>query len=130
MIGVDTNILVRLFTGDDEVQAAAAARFVDKAEEPVFVNVIVVLETLWTLKRACRFDEDRLVMILRKLTEHPAITCSHKDLMRDAAHRTKEEGGDVADNLIASMNRSAGCSTTCTFDREAALSDGFTLLTI
>ncbi|WP_020185732.1 type II toxin-antitoxin system VapC family toxin [Methylopila sp. 73B] len=129
MISVDTNILVRLFTGDDEAQTARAARLVDEADEPVFVNLIVVLETLWTLKRAYRFDEDRLVIVLRKLTEHPAIICSHKDLMRDAAHRTKEEGGDLPDNLIALMNQSAGCSTTFTFDRDAAQSDGFTLLT-
>ncbi|GLK75913.1 hypothetical protein GCM10008171_11670 [Methylopila jiangsuensis] len=129
MIGVDTNILVRIFASDDEAQSRAAARFVDRAAEPIYVNLIVVLETLWTLKRAYRFDEDRLVVILRKLTEHPAIVCSHKNLMRDAAHRTKEEGGDVADNLIALMNGSAGCSTTYTFDRQAALGDGFTLLT-
>jgi predicted nucleic-acid-binding protein len=129
MIGVDSNILVRLFAGDDEAQADAAARFVETADEPIFVNVIVVVETLWTLKRAYRFKEDRLVVVLRKLTEHPAIRCSHKDLMREAAHLTTEQGGDVADNLIALMNQSAGCSTTYTFDREAALSDGFTLLT-
>lgn len=129
MIGADTNILVRVFASDDEAQSATAARFIDQAHEPIFVNLIVVLETLWTLKRGYRFDDDRLVIILRKLTEQPKIMCSHKDLMRDAAQRTKEEGGDVADNLIALMNHAAGCSTTYTFDREAALSDGFTLLT-
>jgi len=130
MIGVDTNVLVRLFAGDDEAQTAAAVRFIDTANEPVFVNVAVVLEMLWTLRRAYRFDEDRLVIILRKLTEHPAIICSHKDLMRDTAQRTKEEGGDVADNLIALMNQAAGCSTTYTFDRDASVTDGFTLLTV
>lgn len=129
MIGVDTNILVRIFAGIDDAQVSTAVRFIDEATDAIHLNLIVVVETLWTLKRAYKFDEDRLVVVLRKLTEHPAISCSHRDLMREAAHRTKEEGGDVADNLIALMNRFAGCSTTYTFDRDAALTDGFTLLT-
>ena len=40
MIGIDTNVLVRIFADDDARQAASAARVIDESgPEQIFVNV-------------------------------------------------------------------------------------------
>jgi predicted nucleic-acid-binding protein len=55
MIAVDTNVVVRLLTGDDEKQTAAAkARF---ASGPIWIAKAVLLETAWVLRSLYGFEE-------------------------------------------------------------------------
>jgi predicted nucleic-acid-binding protein len=55
VIAVDTNVLVRLLTGDDAEQAAAAKSLL-KAE-PIWIAKTVLLETGWVLRSLYGFDE-------------------------------------------------------------------------
>jgi hypothetical protein len=43
-------------------------------------------------------------------------------------HRSREIGGDIADHIIALLNRTRGCNVTYTFDHDAANSPDFALL--
>jgi predicted nucleic-acid-binding protein len=130
MIGVDTNILVRLFADDDPPQRRAAATLIDGLPpgEKALVNTIVLVELLWTLGRRYRFERDELAAVVRKLSEHPGIELPDRDVAREAAHRAREEGGQIVDHMIALLNRASGCGTTYTFDEEAAISRDFTLV--
>jgi predicted nucleic-acid-binding protein len=58
MIAVDTNVLVRLLTGDDAVQAAAAKSLL--ATEPIWIAKTVLLETRWVLRSLYGFDESAI----------------------------------------------------------------------
>ena len=59
MIAVDTNVLVRLLTGDDLKQAAAARSLF--AAGPIWIAKTVLLETAWVLRSLYGFEEsDRL----------------------------------------------------------------------
>lgn len=130
MIGLDTNVLVRIFAADDAEQRAAALRLVDSLPEGdrAVVNSIVVVELLWTLKRVYGFRREDLAAVVRNLTDHRKLLLPDRDLLRDAAHRTLEEGGDIPDHLITLTNRMHGASTTFTFDSVAARSSDFTLI--
>jgi len=55
MIAVDTNILVRLLTGDDLKQAAAARSLF--AAGPIWIAKTVLLETGWILRSLYGFEE-------------------------------------------------------------------------
>lgn len=55
MTAVDTNVLVRLLTGDDARQAPAA-RFVFAAG-PIWIAKTVLLETCWVLRSAYGFED-------------------------------------------------------------------------
>jgi len=54
MTAVDTNVLVRLLTGDDLKQAAARALF---AAGPIWIAKTVLLETGWVLRSLYGFEE-------------------------------------------------------------------------
>jgi predicted nucleic-acid-binding protein len=58
MIAVDTNILVRLLTGDDPRQAAAARTLF--ARESVWIAKTVLLETGWVLRSLYGFEESAI----------------------------------------------------------------------
>ena len=130
MIGLDTNVVVRLFANDDRVQRAASVRLIEGMPpgEVALVNSIVLAELLWTLRRVYRFQSDQLAQVVRKLSEHPRIRLADLDVVRDAAHRSREEGGDIIDHVIALTNRSQGCRVTFTFDEDAAACSDFTLI--
>ncbi len=130
MIGLDTNILVRLFADDHPKQREAAVNLLEglAADGKAVVNLIVVVELVWTLQRAYGFDRRSTEIALERLTHHPKVDLPHRDLVREAVHRSREDGDPIADTLIALWNLSIGCRTTLTFDKEAARMKGFQIL--
>jgi predicted nucleic-acid-binding protein len=131
MIGLDTNLVVRLFTQDDPAQYQRALRLLKDLPqgEKAIVNLVVVVELIWVLRKAYQYGRRELARVIRVLTEHKKLHLPDKDLLREAAHRALERGGDIPDHIIALLNISQSARTTYTFDAEAAFSDDFTLLT-
>jgi predicted nucleic-acid-binding protein len=58
MTAVDTNVVVRLLTGDDPKQAAAARSLF--ASEPIWIAKTVLLETGWVLRSLYAFEESAI----------------------------------------------------------------------
>lgn len=56
MIGIDTNLLVRLFTNDDAEQAKYAQRLIEN--NVVFISKSVLLETEWVLRYTYELNSD------------------------------------------------------------------------
>jgi predicted nucleic-acid-binding protein len=65
MTAVDTNVVVRLLTGDDPKQAAAAKALF--ASEPIWIAKTVLLETGWVLRRLYGYEETAIRDALTKL---------------------------------------------------------------
>jgi len=65
MIAVDTNVLVRLLTGDDPKQAAAARSLF--AGGPIWIAKTVLLETGWVLRSLYGFEESAIRDAFTKL---------------------------------------------------------------
>jgi predicted nucleic-acid-binding protein len=129
MIGVDTNILVRIFAGDDTQQAASAIRLIDDSGPgQVFINVVVLAEFAWTMRRAYKWEDDWIRQALNRIVRHPALSIQHRDSVLEAITDSNTSIHMFADRLIAALNLDAGCETTVTFDREAAGSHGFRAL--
>jgi predicted nucleic-acid-binding protein len=65
MTAVDTNVLVRLLTGDDPKQEAAARSLF--ASEPIWIAKTVLLETGWVLRSLYGFEESAIRGAFTKL---------------------------------------------------------------
>ena len=65
MTAVDTNVLVRLLTGDEPEQAAAARSLF--ASEPIWIAKTVLLETGWVLRSLYGFEESAIHDAFTKL---------------------------------------------------------------
>ena len=65
MIAVDTNVVVRLLTGDDVKQAAAARSLF--ASGTIWIGKTVLLETGWVLRSLYGFEEDEIRDAFTKL---------------------------------------------------------------
>ena len=122
MIGVDTNILLRLMVPEAAADSRRAAAFVAEvgAEAPIFVGLIVVVEMIWVLERKYGYARERSVAAIRHLLDSPDFVVDRAALVAAAIDRVDRLGTDIADELIAACNRQQGCSRTLTFDRKAA----------
>ncbi len=65
MVAADTNVLVRLLTGDDAKQAAAARALF--AAGPIWIAKTVLLETAWVLGSLYGFEESAIRDAFTKL---------------------------------------------------------------
>lgn len=71
MVAVDTNVLVRLLTGDDARQTKRAAALFKK--EPIFIPKTVLLGTEWVLRRLYRLEHGMVMHAFRQLSGLPNV---------------------------------------------------------
>jgi predicted nucleic-acid-binding protein len=104
MNAVDTNILVRLLTGDDPTQERAARSLL--ASDSVWVAKTVILETAWVLSRLYGFDDATIVDALTRflgldnvqVEDEPAVAAAlaltvHGIGFADALHLSSRPDG-------------------------------------
>ncbi|NEN88138.1 MAG: type II toxin-antitoxin system VapC family toxin [Okeania sp. SIO3H1] len=128
MIGVDTNILVRYLTRDDELQWQKALEII-RENQPCFVSNIVLCELVWVLKsQKYRFTKDRIINILEMMLQSTVFELENPSVIYEAIERTKQGSADFSDYLIGVISRRAGCVETVTFDRKLRGEIGFNCL--
>lgn len=131
MIGLDTNVLLRYLTDDDDSQKAAAERFIHRCAsrgEPLFVNQIVLCEMTWVLARAYGLSRLRIADLIADLLMTRHLEFEAKETVVAALHDFRGGKADFADCLVGAKNRAAGCSATATFDRAAAALSTFLMV--
>jgi predicted nucleic-acid-binding protein len=129
MIGLDTNVLVRLVVGDDPRQTNQARRFVDRhctPASPGFINCIVLAEFVWLLAGTYGYGRSEIAAAVEGLLDGDDRVVEHHDVVRLSLEDFKAGRADFADALIGRINRARGCEATATFDRKAAKLAGFT----
>jgi predicted nucleic-acid-binding protein len=96
MVGIDTNVVVRFLTKDDQTQYREAMKLFSVDE--LFIPDSVILETEWVLRFAYRFSPAEIAGALRKLFGLPNVRIDNggKIFKAIAWH---EQGLDFADAL-------------------------------
>ena len=103
MTAVDTNVLVRLLTGDDHKQAAAARSLF--AAGPIWIAKTVLLETSWVLGSLYGFEESAIRQAFTKLLGLRDVHVEDEPSVA-AALRLTEHGVELADALHLSSRPS------------------------
>jgi predicted nucleic-acid-binding protein len=128
LIGVDTNVLVRLCVGDDANQLKALKLLSGAPPASVRVSVIVLAELAWTLLRSYRLDRAALIASVELLLSRAELDIEGRSAVMTALQWYREGNADFADYLIAALNRDAGAAPTYTFDQWATSSPAFALV--
>lgn len=129
MIGLDTNILIRYLTQDDPVQSLRATRIVERLteEQPGFVSIVVMVETVWVLDRVYGLTANAIALALEKLLQADTLVIQNEQEVFTAMIALKTGAGSFSDALIGALGEWAGCAGTLTFDRKATRLTGFEL---
>ncbi|MGB5879223.1 MAG: type II toxin-antitoxin system VapC family toxin [Thermoanaerobaculia bacterium] len=131
MIGLDTNVVVRLMIEDDETQARRARRLLDEAaerDEPVFISDIVLSELEWVLDSAYQVPRHRILAAVNALAGDTRFCFEDQNRVTSALGLYQRGKGDLADYLLGLQGEKEGAQTTFTFDRALRGDARFTLL--
>lgn len=133
MIGIDTNVLLRLLVRDDDAQVRAAERFIAthcSPDDPGFVSLVVIVETAWALRRLYLYDRPQIADALKSLLNVAELEIESAADVRTAVADFATSPAGFVDCLVARTNLATGCEYTVTFDRKAAKLPGFELLKV
>jgi predicted nucleic acid-binding protein len=113
VIAIDTNVLVRLLTGDNPAQYKASHKLF--ASEQIFIPDTVILETAWVLRAAYELEPATICAALRGVFGLDNVTLTNGQLVAQAI-AWHEAGLDFADafHLAASQ----GHESLRTFDAD------------
>lgn len=128
MIAVDTNILVRYITNDDEEQAILATKLLDKykgQEKSIFINNIVLCELIWVLLRGYKYKKSEIVRTLKLLLTSIEFEFENQELSLRATFEYEKADADFSDILIGITNHHLECTPTFSFDKNALKSKYF-----
>lgn len=120
MIGIDTNILLRLWLNDDPAQSRRIdALLAAHGQTPgaLLVSDVVLVEAVWTLKSAFAQDKAAQLAAVRSLLDEAAFTFEDRDAVAAAASLFESSACGFADCLVVAKHARQGCDFTATFDR-------------
>lgn len=122
MRAVDTNVLVRLVTGDEPRQAAAAAAFVQPG---AWVSQLVLAETARVLTSVYELGPEQLAAAVEMLLDHRDLTVQDADVVGRALRAFREHPAlGFTDCLVLEVARQAGHLPLGSFDRELSKLEG------
>jgi predicted nucleic-acid-binding protein len=132
MIGIDTNVLIRYLTQDDERQSTVANEFFESEialSKKGFVCSVVLCEVVWVLRRCYAVKRHVIADIISKLLLLDTIEVEHGECALRALPDFTKGPADFSDYYLARVNKEKyHAATTVTFDRSAAKSALFRLL--
>ena len=111
MIAVDTNLLVRILTNADPIQARRAAKILQS--DDVFIPKTVILETQWVLHYGYAINKADIISGFQKLLGLPNVYPENSETVTQAIS-WYEQGLDFADALHLASSR--GSDKFATFD--------------
>ena len=128
MLGIDTNVLVRLLVRDDPAQFERARRLLKREAgkgETVLISMLVLLEAEWVLRSRYALAKQKIADALSSLLDSVELTFEDEPSVEQALFVWKDSAAEFADCLINARHRALGCRATATFDARAAKLPGF-----
>lgn len=118
MIGIDTNVLVRILADDaNAMQQCQKARDFVTQQDKVFISSIVLVETIWVLQRAYAVDKKQILDILNQLLLQKHLIFENRLLIEKARDIYQVESFGFSDALILAGNKVKECHLY-TFDKK------------
>ena len=122
MRAVDTNVLIRLITRDDERQTLAAEKFVSAG---AWVSHVVLAEAVWVLQSVYELSAEKIIVTVEMLLNHATLAVQDADVVEAALTRFRRRSApEFSDCLVLEVARKTGNLPLGTFDRVLGKVDG------
>ena len=128
MIGIDTNVLVRLMVRDDPRQAERAQALVSRESgrgETVLISQLALLEAEWVLRSRYALAKSEILRAFSELLESVDFAIEDETSVEQALFFWEHSTAEFADCLIGARHLNLGCRATASFDARALRVPGF-----
>lgn len=119
MTGLDTNVLVRYLTQDNEEQLRLVLAMLLKKDATFFVSDLVLVETRWILRSLYTWTDAEVANVYQRLLTTHNLRFEDESRLRRAI-RGMKIGADFPDELMVDTCRAHACSGIATFDKDMA----------
>lgn len=122
MIVIDTNVLVRLVTDDDPLQAQLAQDALElaaRAGKTLMIVNIVLCELIWVLTRSYGYTKLQCIDVLDRLLGFAALSFESRKLARNATTIWRTSNADFANAMVGLAAVELGAEYVLTFDKQA-----------
>ena len=122
MIALDTNVLVRYLTRDDDRQALAARQLIGTLGPGRlgFVSREVTLELVWVLGSTYGYSRDQVASTLEDLVGGAELVVEEAQDVIRASNAMRSGGAEFSDRMIRAAAIRSGADTVHTFDKTFA----------
>ena len=123
MIGLDTNVLVRYLTQDDQEQANKANKLIEQqlsVHKPGYITLVTLVEIVWVLESCYGQSKSEILDVLHAVLTTKQLLIEQADIVYLALKRFINGRADFSDALIATLSDNNGCHVVFTFDKKAA----------
>lgn len=108
MIGLDTNVVIRYLTRDDEIQWQQAAQLIQSGEQ-FFITNIVLCEIVWVLKgNPYKYNKAQILNVLEAMLHTATFEFENRSSFYQALEATKKGRADFSDYLIGAIAHQSG----------------------
>jgi len=130
MIALDTNVLVRFLTQDDDAQFQVAAGLIEGCtrDVPGYVCREVMIELVWVLERAYKYSREEIAEALLSIVTASQLSVENAQDIASVINLYRKEGYDFADLMIRQAAQRTENRILKTFDQKLARLDGVELL--
>ena len=130
MIALDTNVLVRFLTQDDDAQFQLAAGLIEGCtrDVPGYVCREVMIELVWVLERAYKYSREEIAEALLSIVTASQLSVENAQDIASVVTLYRKKGYDFADLMIRQAAQRTENRVLKTFDQKLARLDGVELL--
>ena len=130
MIALDTNVLVRFLTQDDDAQFQVAADLIEGCTRdlPGYVCREVMIELVWVLERAYKYSREEIADALLRIVTVSQLLVENAQDIASIINLYRDEGYDFADLMIRQAAQRTESRILKTFDQKLARLEGVELL--
>lgn len=103
MIGIDTNILVRYITQDDNTQSLLATNFIEdycSTGNKIFINHIILCELVWVLKGCYKLSKQKLINVVEHILRISQFGIESPQIIWQALRDYQKGSADFADYVV------------------------------
>src|SRR5215469_11393355 len=93
MIGLDTNVVVRYLSQDDPIQSPKASEIIERrltTENPGFVSIVAMVETVWVLDRAYGLPKHEIAAAVERILQTEVLVVENEQEVFTAMVAFKE----------------------------------------
>jgi predicted nucleic-acid-binding protein len=120
VIGLDTNVLVRVLVDDGSADVTKARKFVAaQAAEgcDFFVDTVVLVEMVWVLETVFGYGRTDIGTAIDAILGNAAYVVDGRETVAAALALFRNGKADFSDCLIVARNAAAGCTGTASLDK-------------
>ena len=119
MIGIDTNILVRIYLEDDKEQAKTAQEFLLESTKKggLFVSSYALLELAWVLKGK-GYNRQQIYDAIITIIDSLGVIVGQKSVILTALEKYIKGKADFGDYMILAEGEKNSCYNLKTFDKK------------